>query len=853
MPVEVRPPPEVQHRHQPSAMGVTETEPMPVVDSVVRAIQNLTTDANYKLVSDVFAEAMFLRDQNRNLKTAKRELLEEYRSFRNELEGEEKKLKEERDAFERNLEDKEKQILELATTKTRLAEEKDTLQFQVEAKDKELATLTEAKAGFEAERALLETSIVDKEAQIAELNIAKSTLTDDIATLQTALDEKIKELATLSEGKAAVEASLEEKTNKAVQLAEDKNTLAEKVRGLETEVAEKDTELEGLQSDKAALVEAGDGLRSRVSEVEKELASLQDIKAKLESDVAELTESKAKLETDLSGANADIEQQAKNAEGHAKEVSELKVTVDQRIAELSVLRDDLSKMGAAAVEAQARVDTLQSELKDMTVTADEKASRVDALETDVSDLTQRLKETTARVVTLEAELDEVTQKDGEQIIRLETLEGELTGMTATAKDAKARVDFLQTELRVVTAKAEQLQTDLATTTHDLEYKTSRLVELVGYRVSLRSESEDTYVHILDTIWTSIAALVETQFRQDLDHSVLADESCWANLRQSEYLKHARQIPLPQSNSPAAKQMRVAAVLAVLSRALDRYVFRPVYITDNGAGDDGIVNLLRAIACDSATKEEHTRATLLAMLPEKQKAAATKRVSAAVREVSWAVQHLLSALQYETFCNGLEKACKLACVQWMRIQVAQMKIEPYFGPDFQDFDWQVLPLPGFEGQDGGVHLHGDDENQEGAAVVDDTDDVVVEIGCPVDDTPLTPSGGGRVADQEDQRASRSSPQPMTDRNGDSEIGPDEIMLVVWPSMCALEHGQLESITQGLVISKDQVRAALDEVRGRGRQRPATKRARTLSMPGRGVSGSVGKAFLSQGDTEELKDA
>ncbi|KAB5576608.1 hypothetical protein GE09DRAFT_954522 [Coniochaeta sp. 2T2.1] len=711
-------------------MGVTETEPMPVVDSVVRAIQNLTTDANYKLVSDVFAEVMFLRDQNRNLKTAKRELLEEYRSFRNELEGEEKKLKEERDAFERNLEDKEKQIIELATARTQLAEERDTLQSQVEAKDKELATLTEAKAGFEAERALLDTSIADKEAKLAELNIAKSTLTDDIATLQLALDEKIKELATLSEEKAAVQASLEEKTKEAVQLAEDKNTLAEKITRLETEVAEKDTELEGLRRDKAALVEAGDGLQSRVSEVEKKLASLQDIKAKLESDVAELTDSKAKLETDLSGAKAMIEQQAENAEGHAKEVSELKVTVDQRIAELSSLRDDLSKMETAAEEAQAR--------------------------------------------------------------------------------------------------AEQLQTDLATTSHDLECKSSRLVELDSYRVSLRSESEDTYVHILDTIWTSIAALVETQFRQDLDHSVLTDESCWANLRHSEYLKHARQIPLPQSNSPAAKQMRVAAVLAVLSRALDRYIFRPVYVTDNGAGDDGIMNLLRAIACDSATKEEHTRATLLAMIPEKQKAAATKRVSAVVREVSWAVQHLLSALQYETFCTGLEKACRLACVQWMRIQVAQMKIEPYFGPDFQDFDWQVLPLPGFEGQDGGVHSHGDGDDQEGAAVVDDTDD-------------------------EDQKSSRASPQPMTDRDGDSEVGPDEIMLVVWPSMCALEHGQLESITQGLVISKDQVRAALDEVRGRGRQRPASKRARTLSMPGRGVSGSVGNAFLSQGDTEELKDA
>jgi len=72
------------------------------------------------------------------------------------------------------------------------------------------------------------------------------------------------------------------------------------------------------------------------------------------------------------------------------------------------------------------------------------------------------------------------------------------------------------------------------------------------------------------------------------------------------------------------------------------------------------------------------------------------------------------------------------------------------------------------------------------------------------------------------------------------------------MCAVENGELESITQGLIISKDQVRAALDEVRGRARQRPGAKRARTLSMPGRGVSSSAAKAFLFQGDGGESKD-
>lgn len=852
MPVEVQSPPKVPHFHEQSAMGATETDNMPVVDSVVRAIQNLTTDANYKLVSDVFTEVMFLKDQNRSLKTAKRELLEEYRNFRNELEDEEKKLKDERHLLEKKVEEKDSQIAELTNTTTQLTEAKEALESQLQDKDKELTALNEAKIELESERTSLEAKLASKDAELAGLNDAKSTLSEENAGLQSTLEEKTKELAKLSEEKAALEILLAEKTTKAEELTEEKTKLAEQVSALETAVTEKDTELDCLRAEKTAHAEVKGELESRISGKEKEITELQDVKTNLEANLTELTGAKEKLEAELLDANTKIEEHVTQAEVNAEEILALKSTIEERIAELRNLKDELTRMTSTAEEARTRGDSLETELKDMSALVEEKATCVSTLEGEVANLTQKVEDTTSHIATLEGQLKETIEKADMRAARIETLEGQLSGMTTTAKEAKARVEFLETELGIVTTKAEQLQSDLVATSQDLESMNARLIELDSYRVSLRSETEDTYVQILDTIWTSIAGLVETQFRQDLDHSVLTDDSCWANLRQSEYLKHARQIPLPQSNSPAAKQMRVAAVLAVLSRALHRYIFRPVYLTENGAGDEGIVNMLRAIACDNAVREEHTRATLLAMLPDKQKVAAAKRVSIVVREVSWSVQHLLSALQYEAFCTGLETACKLACVQWMRIQAARMKIEPYFGPPYDDYDWQVLPLPAFEGTDECIHLHGEGDDQEGAAVLDDTDDVVVEIGRPVEDLPLTPGSSSRVIDQEDQKSYRSSPRPPNSYDGDSEVAPDEIMLVVWPSMCALENGELESITQGLVISKDQVRAALDEVRGRGRQRPMTRRARTLSMPGRGVSGSAGKAFLSQGAGDESKD-
>lgn len=913
MPVEIPSQPKAPHSFQQPTMGASETENVPVVDSVVRAIQTLTTDANYKLVSDVFTEVMFLKDQNRSLKTAKRELLEEYRSFRNELEDQDKKLRGEKEVLEKKVEEQDRKIAEFDNTRSQLAEAKDSLETQVQDRDKELATLRDALDGLEADKASLQANITDKEAEIAqlteakellesqledkdkelttlretvdglesdktslqakvadrdaeiaelnntksalteeiaELNDAKSALAEEKAALESTVEEKTKELATLGEEKEALEATCAKKTKEVEELNEERANLLDKISTLETTVTEKDADLEALREEKATLIEEKDALEGKLSQKEKAFDDLQEVKAGLDSDLAQVKEARAQLEAELTEANAKIEEQTKQAGADADEIAALKADVEKYMAELDGVKEELSKMTDTADEHKARGDALDSELKDKTTESGERASRIEELEGQVADLTHKVEEATVRIEELEGELEARTKLADERADRIQTLEGELEDMTATANDVKARVEFLETELGVVTGKAEQLQTDLTAASEDLRGKNERLAELDGYRVSLRSESEDTYVQVLDTIWTSIAGLVETQFRQDLDRSVLEDESCWANLRQSEYLKNARQIPLPQSNSPAAKQMRVAAVLAVLSRSLHRYIFRPAYLADNYEGDECLVGILRTIACENPTREEHTRATLLALLPEKQKAAAGKRVAAVVREVSWSVQHLLSALQYEAFCTGLETACKLACVQWMRIQVAQMKIEPYFGPPYDNWDWQVLPLPVFGSGEEDVHLHGDGDDQDGAAL-DDNDDVVVEIGRPVEDLPLTPRKGGGVDD--DRKSHTSSPRTvMGCEMDDGEVGPDDIMLVVWPSMCALENGELESITQGLVISKDQVGAAMEEVRGRARgsQRPSSRRARALSMPGRGVTGSS-RSFSSR-DGDRARD-
>jgi hypothetical protein len=343
-------------------------------------------------------------------------------------------------------------------------------------------------------------------------------------------------------------------------------------------------------------------------------------------------------------------------------------------------------------------------------------------------------------------------------------------------------------------------------------------------------------------------LVEGTFRPDIDEQILSDPSCWTNLRNSPYLKHATQlqIPLPQSNTPAAKGMRISAVLAVLSRAMHKHLFRPVYLLDDD--DENLVKFLRALEDEDPTREAHMRATLMSMMPERQVEQGARRVKMVVREVSWLVQHLLGALQFEAFCSGLEAACKLACEQWMRIQLAQMKIEPYFGPPYDDFDWQVLELPEFAEaaeRDAGMP-HTTDNPDE--AIADDRLETVEATEAPSGSV----AGAAETADNSSSAFHDAASHNPDEEMLEGEIDPDEILLVVWPSMCAVENGELMSITQGLVISKEQARPALEEQRSRSRliPRPGSRRARTMSMPGQSRGSSPrGKPahFLAQSQT------
>ncbi|EFX02701.1 hypothetical protein CMQ_2630 [Grosmannia clavigera kw1407] len=517
-------------------------------------------------------------------------------------------------------------------------------------------------------------------------------------------------------------------------------------------------------------------------------------------------------------------------------------------------------------------NSLSTELSKTKTTLGEAIDNKETLEADVSTTKTEIDGLRTTLATLKEDLSQVTSKLEEQkhvAAKTEeqnsTLKASLFEREDELEKVKSDLQTTEQQLQEAVSRGDGLRETLDQTQHELTAKTMRLIELNNYRVVMKEEPEDVFVKILDNVWTKVFDLVESHFQQDLADHVLSDASRWNNLRNADALKGPTQFPLPQTNSPIAKAMRIAAVLSVLSRTLYRYIFRPFYLLRD---DEEFTDLLHEVEDDNPTMEENIRATLLATMPEVQQASAKARAQHVVREVSWVVQHLLDAIAYKSFCTSLGSACAVACIEWQKIQRARTKIEPYFGPPYDDFDWQELPLPEFDGRSSTTRHRSRDSSvtrcESRARGIEHSD---LEVLSGANDkaggdgvskksaasklvsrtpspqrvegksgTPVSVSVPEIIADVDMQHENAA---PISEMDEDSEVDPSDIILVVWPSMVVVENGEQSPITQGLVISKQQASLAYHEVRmARIGHRSYSKRSRTLSIPSTPISSVVG---------------
>lgn len=158
-------------------------------------------------------------------------------------------------------------------------------------------------------------------------------------------------------------------------------------------------------------------------------------------------------------------------------------------------------------------------------------------------------------------------------------------------------------------------------------------------------------------------LVLLYFGDDLPDRICHEANAWDALRKHEAVSGSR-IPLPSSNSPPAKQMRIAAVLAVLGHHLAEQIFQPLYVLDDG---DELGDVLSELASDEPRRETFLRSVLLAVRTDReQQECRNKRIAEVFKATISTVQPLIADGKQENFRRALRDLCSRFCDVWLDV-------------------------------------------------------------------------------------------------------------------------------------------------------------------------------------------
>jgi hypothetical protein len=138
-------------------------------------------------------------------------------------------------------------------------------------------------------------------------------------------------------------------------------------------------------------------------------------------------------------------------------------------------------------------------------------------------------------------------------------------------------------------------------------------------------------------------------------------------------------------------MRLAVILAVLSREIDKCIFQPNYLVPE---DAQMRNIMSHLAETDSDKEFFCRSMLLSIDQQSQQETLQLRIQTVVRKVSSCARDWLSDAQHHEFQQRVASIVQRAIDIWLPIQRAQQKYESDFDPvDWNDIEWTIFNLPG----------------------------------------------------------------------------------------------------------------------------------------------------------------
>ncbi|KAI9376638.1 hypothetical protein BJX61DRAFT_256802 [Aspergillus egyptiacus] len=245
-------------------------------------------------------------------------------------------------------------------------------------------------------------------------------------------------------------------------------------------------------------------------------------------------------------------------------------------------------------------------------------------------------------------------------------------------------------LKAAEGVAKEMRKEKSALTESLQTTKAELDKVKGYATPHSGCDEDPMIDAFIELWQYATTEIYLHLKEDLSEAVLQNHSIWDGFKRKSNLAVEHHVPLPHSNSPAAKQMRLAIFLAILAREVDKHIFQPTYIIPE---DAGIRDTLARLAASDNEKESFCRSILLSIDPDTEKAILQSRIQAVVRNVSSYLYDMLPEDQFNKLRASVWKIAERAADVWNPIQRSLERYEPDFEPlKWGDDKWSPLHFP-----------------------------------------------------------------------------------------------------------------------------------------------------------------
>lgn len=394
-----------------------------------------------------------------------------------------------------------------------------------------------------------------------------------------------------------------------------------------------------------------------------------------------------------------------------------------------------------------RISVLESTIKENETKMTHQVTHIDLL-------SKRVKELQASNDVEKASVEKATREIGE--LKEEVKKKDNVIETHKAGGQKAKQAY-----KAMESKAKELEKEKEIQDQNLQQTSAKLHELENYALPCGEEDEDGLLTKFFSLWETASKTLVVHLKEDLPTETLQNYQMRKMLRMLKNDKTPHHVPLPQTNSEAAKQMRLAIILAILAREINDQIFQPTYLF---SPETDFRDVLYRLALTDQKKESFCRAILLSIEPEKQEHNLEERKRNVVKTMESYLEYLASPLQLVELRKCLEDIVQQAAETWRPFQGISSRYEP----DFEDdSEWDQFEFATETGTADGRLANGE---------IDETALVIFPRLCLVGDNQRRPRNYVTVlrksqcvvAEQELRR--KELPSPTSVRNaGDRQRG------------------------------------------------------------------------------------